>query len=87
MYEYQCNKCKKRIEHWLKIIHSCDCGGKLKYLYKPVTCRSTPSIDTDAPLSQEFIPVRLFGGQGDIWYWRRKARKRLLTGKGFDFKK
>lgn len=76
MHEFQCNKCKKKTEHYLMCCF-CDCGGKLRYLYKPVKSTSFSSIDPSAPLSREFIPVRCFGGFGDIWYYRRKPRKRL----------
>jgi hypothetical protein len=86
MYEYECKKCKKKYDHFLPLYHSCNCGGKLKYIYKPALCNHFPSIDINIPLSKEFIPVRLFGGMGDIWYYRRKARKRLLGKKGFNLK-
>ena len=60
--------------------HPCDhCGGKLRYLYKPVKAKVySSSVDPNAPLSTEFVPVRYFGGFGDIWYYRRKPRKKLL---------
>jgi len=78
MYEFQCNKCKRKFEHYLMMHHPCDhCGGKLRYLYNPVKANIYPSVDPSAPLSREFIPVRCFGGFGDIWYYRRKPRKRL----------
>lgn len=78
MYEFQCNKCKRRIEYYLTIQHPCDhCGGKLRYLYNPTKSISIPCIDTSVPLSTTFIPVRYFGGVGDIWYYRRKSRKKL----------
>lgn len=83
MYEYRCKKCKKRIDHFLQVTHPCDCGGKFEYIYKPVTCKHFPSINTNAPLEKEFVPVRDY--MGDVWYWRRKARKRLLGKKGFKF--
>lgn len=37
----------------------------------------TSNIDPSTPLSTTFIPVRCFGGLGDIWYYRRKPRKKL----------
>jgi hypothetical protein len=26
---------------------------------------------------QEFVPVRKFGGFGEIWYWRKKRVKKI----------
>ena len=34
-YEYQCKKCKKKVEHYLRITYKCDCGGDFKNIDKP----------------------------------------------------
>ena len=78
MFKFQCKKCKRKTEHCLKVQYPCDhCGGRLRYLYDPIQSKPTSSIDLNAPLSTTFIPVRCFGGLGDIWYYRRKPRKKL----------
>ena len=74
-YEYKCYKCKKTTYHYLPL-RKCDCGGKLRYIYKPAEWPLREKIELGEPTTT-FIPVRLFGGYGDIWYYRRKPRKKI----------
>lgn len=83
MYEYRCTKCKKEYSHFLQLVHPCEkCGGKLKYLYKPVKgitkLEDIATINSRIPQSTEFVPVRAFGGYGKVLYYRRKNK---LTAK------
>lgn len=79
MYEYKCKKCKKFYDHFLKLHHPCTCGGELKQIHHRTPCY--PKLDFNLPTSYtptEFVPVRTFGGMGDIWYYRKKRTKGKL---------
>lgn len=85
MYEYECNKCKKYYSHWLRLVHPCSCGGELKYIFKPFKgiekLEDQKTINNRIPQSTEFIPIRSFGGYGNVLYYRRKNKltvKKLL---------
>ena len=78
MHEYKCKKCKKSFKHFLELHHSCDCGGELKEIHTFTRCY--PDLNFTPPITSrptEFIPVRYFGGHGDIWYYRKKRSGKL----------
>jgi hypothetical protein len=83
-YEYQCKKCKKKVEHYLRITYKCDCGGNFKNIEKPYKLSSyfrysifNVAERLEEDVIQEFVPVRKFGGFGEIWYWRKKRVKKI----------